>query len=186
MNVSPGDPAVDGTLRHVLVAGGTPSEWAALSEREWDDRLSDLGKAADHAGTSWLTVRPFGPDTGALADGSHGPVRRSMTVGGCVVVAEPEPDGRARLVAAIASLAARGAPITEDGIVGVLDAPAAVDPDLVVVLGPPNRLPPSLVWELAYAELVFLDVAWADLQVTHLGEALVAFAGRRRRFGGLD
>ena len=37
--------------------------------------------------------------------------------------------------------------------------PADVEPDLVLVLGPPTRLPPSLVWELAYGELVFVPVA---------------------------
>ena len=36
-----------------------------------------------------------------------------------------------------------------------LYAPADVEPDLIVILGPHDRLPPSLVWELAYGELVF-------------------------------
>ena len=44
------------------------------------------------------------------------------------------------------------------------------EPDLVVVLGPPTRLPPSLVWELAYGELVFVAVGWRDLGAAHLGD----------------
>ena len=46
--------------------------------------------------------------------------------------------------------------------------PADGEPDLVVVLGPSTQLPPSLVWELAYAELVFIPVAWSELGGRHL------------------
>ena len=60
------------------------------------------------------------------------------------------------------------------------------EPDLLVVLGPPTQLPPSLVWELAYAELVFIPVAWSEFGAGDLAAAVVDFAGRRRRFGGLD
>jgi len=65
-------------------------------------------------------------------------------------------------------------------------APASTEPDLVVVLGPSDRLPSSLVWELAYSELVYLDVAWADLAPDHLVAAIDAYRHRHRRFGGLD
>ncbi len=97
-----------------------------------------------------------------------------------------EPDGRARLVRAVERLRLAGTPITEASIAAGLNAPATVDPDLVVVLGPGHRLPPSLVWELAYSELVFLDVAWSDLQPAHLERAVDEFHHRHRRFGGLD
>ena len=56
----------------------------------------------------------------------------------------------------------------------------------MVVLGPPTQLPPSLVWELAYAELVFIEIDWADLTADHVATAISDFANRRRRFGGLD
>ena len=49
-----------------------------------------------------------------------------------------------------------GVAVDEKAVAGVLYAPADVEPDLVLVLGPPTRLPPSLVWELAYGELVFV------------------------------
>jgi undecaprenyl diphosphate synthase len=42
------------------------------------------------------------------------------------------------------------------------------------------------VWELAYSELVYIDVSWRDLAAVHLAEAIGAFQGRHRRFGGLD
>ncbi len=184
MTTADADVATEAGLRHVVVVGGTPAEWARLGELGWQERLRDLGKAADHAGASWLTLRPFGPDDQRTVAADV--PRRTAIVGGCIVVADPEPDGRERLVGVIDEVASHGGPVTDEAVVAALNAPAEVDPDLVVVLGPSHRLPASLVWELAYAELVFLDVAWADLQVAHLGEALVAFAHRHRRFGGLD
>jgi undecaprenyl diphosphate synthase len=61
-----------------------------------------------------------------------------------------------------------------------------VEPDLVLILGPPTRLPPSLVWELAYGELVFLPVGFTELAAEHVAKAVDDFHSRRRRFGGLD
>ena len=40
-----------------------------------------------------------------------------------------------------------------------------------------------LLWQAAYAELVFLDVLWPDFGADHLDAALAAYAGRQRRFG---
>ena len=57
---------------------------------------------------------------------------------------------------------------------------------VIVVLGESTRLPPSLVWELAYGELVFHPMAWHELSPDHLVEAIADFARRQRRFGGLD
>ncbi len=55
-----------------------------------------------------------------------------------------------------------------------------------MVLGESTRLPPSLVWELAYSELVFHPMAWDELSADHLVDAIADFARRERRFGGLD
>jgi len=41
-----------------------------------------------------------------------------------------------------------------------------------------------MLWQLAYAELVFVDTLWPDFGEDQLREALEAYAGRRRRFGG--
>ena len=167
-------------LRHVIVVGGTPAEWAEMTDEQWRDRLSELGKVADHVGASWLTLRPYGGDTAA------GPAERSVHVGHCLVAAHPQADGRARIAAAVAELQAAGAEITEVGIAERLNAPAETDPDLVVVLGSGHRLPPSLVWELAYSELVFIDTEWSHLGAAHLDEAIGSYARRHRRFGGID
>jgi undecaprenyl diphosphate synthase len=47
-------------------------------------------------------------------------------------------------------------------------------------------MPASLVWELAYAELVFFDADWRALDAEHLEMAIDDFTRRDRRFGGVD
>ena len=46
-----------------------------------------------------------------------------------------------------------------------------------------QRLSNFLLWQSAYAELVFLDVLWPDFGPAHFGEALAEFNRRERRFG---
>jgi undecaprenyl diphosphate synthase len=57
------------------------------------------------------------------------------------------------------------------------------DPDLVLRTSGEQRLSNFLLWQSAYAELVFLDVLWPDFGAEHLAEALAEFARRERRFG---
>ena len=73
--------------------------------------------------------------------------------------------------------------VNEATVAAMLYEPADSEPDLVVFLGPPTQLPPSLVWELAYAELVFVPIAWRELTRGHIERAIEDFASRRRRFG---
>jgi undecaprenyl diphosphate synthase len=162
----------------VLVVGGSIDEWNDLGTAQWETRLRELGKSADHVGASWLTVRPYLPGPGG--------VERQATHGDCVITVDPHGTGRQRFVDAVQALVDAGVEVDEAAIATQINAPAQCDPDLVVVLGPMNRMPPSLMWELAYSELVYLDVAWADLHASHLDHALSAYGGRHRRFGGLD
>ena len=65
-------------------------------------------------------------------------------------------------------------------------APADVpDVDLLIRTGGEQRLSDFLLWEAAYAELWFTDVAWPDFSAEHLTAAIRAFARRERRFGAL-
>ncbi len=57
------------------------------------------------------------------------------------------------------------------------------DPDLIVRTSGEQRLSNFLMWQAAYAELVFLDVLWPDFSAEHMALALAAFARRERRFG---
>ncbi len=176
------NPATDvAPLRHIIVVGGALEQWNAMSSDQWSARLNELGKVADHVGAQWLTLRPFSGDASESL-----PAGRSATVGSCLVRAQAQPDGRARVAAAIAALHDRGDDITEASIAGWLNSPADDDPDLVVVVGSGHRLPTSLVWELAYSELVFVNAAWRDLAAAHLEDAITSYSHRHRRFGGID
>jgi undecaprenyl diphosphate synthase len=75
------------------------------------------------------------------------------------------------------------AEITEDGFCRELDTVGIPDPDLILRTSGEQRLSNFLLWQGAYAELVFLDVLWPDFGQAHFAEALAEFARRERRFG---
>jgi undecaprenyl diphosphate synthase len=56
-------------------------------------------------------------------------------------------------------------------------------PDLLLRTGGERRISNFLLWDLAYAELYFVDTLWPDFDESELDEALAWFAGRERRFG---
>jgi undecaprenyl diphosphate synthase len=60
------------------------------------------------------------------------------------------------------------------------------EPDLVIRTSGEHRLSNFLLWQSAYAELLFLDTLWPDFDRAALDAALAKFAGRERRFGALD
>jgi undecaprenyl diphosphate synthase len=59
----------------------------------------------------------------------------------------------------------------------------ARDVDLVVRTGGEQRLSDFLLWECAYAELLFVKKMWPDFTAEDLAQALADFRGRNRRFG---
>jgi undecaprenyl diphosphate synthase len=59
------------------------------------------------------------------------------------------------------------------------------DVDLLIRTGGENRLSDFLLWECAYAEMVFTSKLWPDFGAEDLEAALHDFASRERRFGGL-
>lgn len=56
--------------------------------------------------------------------------------------------------------------------------------DLLIRTSGEVRLSNFLLWQAAYAEMLFLDVLWPDFTPDHLKQALAEFAERERRFGG--
>ena len=186
------------SLAHVLVVGGTPGEWADLGEHRWERRVADLGEVAAAAGARWLTLRAYGPGGEDAATDELVRWDRAIDLpsdadaGGhetvCTVIVDPCADGRSCFADAIRRVqaAAGDQAVTTRAVAEALYAPATSEPDLVLVLGPADRLPPSLVWELAYGELVFADARWDELAADHLAAAFGAFASRQRRFGGLS
>ncbi len=153
-----------------------------MSDSQWANRVAELGSLCAELGVPWLTLRAYEQGTDELGV-ELGQWRHS--VDGCDIVVDPCGDGRQRFADALSRLDP-GDEVNEATVAAALYEPADCEPDLVVVLGPPTQLPPSLVWELAYAELVFAQVSWADLGADAVATAVADFSSRRRRFGGLD
>ena len=101
--------------------------------------------------------------------------------------------GRAELVDAVRDIAEeaqrgklRPGSIDERTIARHLYAPDMPDPDVLVRTSGEFRISNYLLWELAYAELVFTDVLWPDFRREDLFAAIREFQGRTRRFGAID
>jgi undecaprenyl diphosphate synthase len=76
--------------------------------------------------------------------------------------------------------------INERTVARSLYAPDMPDPDLLVRTSGEFRISNYLLWELAYAELVFTDVLWPDFRREDLFEAIREYQRRERRFGAVD
>ncbi len=74
--------------------------------------------------------------------------------------------------------------ITEKSIQRQLYAPDLPDVDLFVRSSGEQRTSNFMLWQSAYAEIVFLDTLWPDFTRIDLWEAVTTYAARNRRFGG--
>ena len=74
--------------------------------------------------------------------------------------------------------------IDEQGFADMLSTSGIPDPDVLIRTSGERRLSNFLLWQAAYAELVFLEVLWPDFDDTHFSAALAEYASRERRFGG--
>lgn len=188
----------DVSLGHVVVCGGTTHEWFAYTASDWQRQLSVINESLEGSGVSWVTLCPWGGSFDEHERAAVLEVVQSVTGGssrgnrisfighgGVVCIVDVCTDGRSRFVDAVNSLA-MDASIDDGTIESALFAPALADPDLILVFGPPTQLPPSLMWELAYSELVFLDTPWSQCNAAHVHMAIDDFQRRDRRFGGID
>ena len=97
--------------------------------------------------------------------------------------------GRAELVEAARRLVEDGvasAAVDDDAVAARLYAPELGDVDLLVRTSGELRLSNFLLWEAAYAELVFTDTLWPDFGAEDLQAAVEEYAARTRRFGTRD
>jgi undecaprenyl diphosphate synthase len=93
--------------------------------------------------------------------------------------------GRNEIVRAARRLAASGIAPSEDSFRGAMDHPELPDPDLIIRTSDEMRFSNFLLWESAYAELWFSDKMWPDFGPEDLIEAVEAYKGRERRYGGV-
>lgn len=139
--------------------------------------MTSLAATASDHGVARVSVVPFeGVVAGACV------VR--IEAGCTTLIADRSLDGRGRIVGAARGLAP-GSRVDEQMLSRALVGDAG-EPDLVIVVGDGSTLPPNLVWELAYAEIVFVDIAFGELCAAHVATAIDEFSLRHRRFGGVD
>jgi undecaprenyl diphosphate synthase len=75
--------------------------------------------------------------------------------------------------------------IDEDLFEGELLTAGVPDPDLLIRTSGEQRISNFMLWQCAYAELVFVDTLWPDFGKEHLEQAIAEFRRRERRYGGV-
>ncbi len=133
--------------------------------------------------------RAFAPDVAAMVDRA---VERTAGNERMTVAVALNYGARGELVRAMQSLGQRIAAggltadqVSEALIDAELDTSGLPPLDLLVRTSGEYRLSNFLLWQAAYAELIFLDVLWPDFDGEVLKSALVEFGRRERRYGGL-
>lgn len=101
--------------------------------------------------------------------------------------------GRAELVDATRKIAARvkageldPETIDEAMISGALYDPTLPDPDLLIRTSGELRLSNFLLWQVSYSEMYITDAYWPDFREEEFTRAIESYAGRQRRFGGVE
>jgi undecaprenyl diphosphate synthase len=189
------DVADGSSLRHVLVVGGSLGQWNDMTPSDWSQYIATLRSSVEQIGADWLTVYPYSgiADTRVNAEliekiahacGAQMADEKLLLRGATSVVIDTCADGQQRFVRAVNGLSEEK--ITEKNLAHAILHPASCEPDLVVIFGDPAQLPPSLVWELAYSELVYLNTQWPHCNIEDIELAINDFQRRDRRFGGVD
>lgn len=100
--------------------------------------------------------------------------------------------GRTEIVDAVRRIARKAAQgelgaeeITEATISEHLYTAGMPDPDLLIRTAGEMRISNYLLWQISYAELWVTEKCWPEFEIADLHEAIVEFARRERRFGGL-
>ncbi len=100
--------------------------------------------------------------------------------------------GRAEIVNAVKRISAkvrtgelREEDITEKLVSDHMYTAGQPDPDFILRPSGEMRLSNFLLWQSAYAELIYMDVLWPDFTRADLDKAIMEFNARNRRFGGV-
>jgi len=94
--------------------------------------------------------------------------------------------GRDELVRAVQRIVnERVLTVTGQVLANHLDTAGMPDPDILIRTSDEQRISNFLLWQIAYTEFFVTPTLWPDFSREHLYEALVDYAGRVRRFGGV-
>ncbi|HEU4960016.1 MAG TPA: isoprenyl transferase [Sphingomonas sp.] len=133
--------------------------------------------------------RRFAPDLVAMVDDAL--ARTAQNTGATLVIALNY-GAQAEIVAATQALAEEAragrldpASIDEAAIEARLETSGLPPLDLVIRTSGEHRLSNFLLWQAAYAEMLFVDTLWPDFDGEALAEAIGCYGRRQRRFGGL-
>ena len=200
-----GAEAVRRTLRAAVKNGVEVLTLYAFSSENWrrtEEEVSDLKgllgyyleRELDTLGKEGVRLqllgdyRAFGPD---LAKRLERAMEKLQSNTRLTLVVALNYGSRAEIAQAAGKLAARvaageldAAAIDEDALGAELQTSNLPDLDLLIRTSGEVRLSNFLLWQAAYAELVFTPVLWPDFGEAELAEAIEQFSGRERRFGG--
>ena len=133
--------------------------------------------------------KALAPDLVALIDGA---IARTAHNSRTTLAIALNYGSQAELVSVMRDLAQRAkdgaldpAAINEAMIDDLLDTQGLPPPDLLIRTSGEQRLSNFLLWQLAYAELLFVDTLWPDFGAEALAAAVAEYGARERRFGGL-
>ena len=134
--------------------------------------------------------RSLAPDLVALIDEAEALTAQNQRLVFTIAVSYGGQDDIVDAARALARRVAEGElnpdEIDPDLFAAELSTAAMPDPDLVIRTSGEQRLSNFMLWQSAYAELVFIDTLWPDFTRQDLEQAIAVFAGRDRRFGGTD
>ena len=118
----------------------------------------------------------------ATAKNTGGVLTLALNYGGRAEIV----DAAKKLVQAVKNGEVDPEKLDEKTFANYLYDPFLPDPDLVIRTSGELRISNFLLWEMAYSELYISDVMWPDFDRNKLAKALDAYAGRNRRFGGVE
>ena len=132
----------------------------------------------------------FSPDIKSLLDQAETVTAANTGMTLCVALSyggrQEIMDGVKALAVQVADGTLRPEDISAGHLEGALESADLPSLDLIIRTSGEQRLSNFLLWQAAYAELYFDPVLWPDYSAKHLTTALLAFANRERRFGGLQ
>ncbi|HUN32334.1 MAG TPA: isoprenyl transferase [Trebonia sp.] len=149
--------------RDELASMGVRIRWAGRRPRLWRSVIAELESAEQLSAANTVLTLQF-----------------CCNYGGRAEIA----DAAATIAAEVAAGKIKPDKIDEKLFARYLDEPDIPDVDLWIRSSGEQRLSNFLLWQSAYAELVFLDTLWPDFDRRHLWHACEIYANRERRYGG--